>query len=704
MLCFGVLSEESIAQNTLQKRPIAVEDLFRLKRVSEAQISPDGKYIAVVVGEVLKAENRVNTDIWLVALSGGEPVKIVATSRSDNHPRWSSDGKLLSYISTESGTPQVYVLEMKDGKPTSAPRQVTTLHTGATRQQFSPDGTMIAFVSSVYPEFSDKPFVEANRLNKETMDALDNSAVKARVFDRLLYRHWDSWTDGTRQHLFVQSLSGGEPKNCTPGDREAVPSSDTFSSGDDYAWSPDSKELAYTASPLPQREEAWSTNHDVFTVNLQTGVRKQITTNPGADGAPCYSPDGKFIAYRFQATPGFEADKWQIGIYDRAKGSTTSLTSAWDYSVGQIEWSRDGKYILAEAEENAETLLWAVPADGSAKGHSKNIKKLVTSGTNTGFSIAQNGTIAFTQALLTRPAEVFTIALSTALSAVPNAGAKGEPPAPTQRTAFNQMMLNELQLSQPEKIFFQGAATTVQAWLVRPPNFDAKKRYPVVVLIHGGPQSAWGNTWSTRWNMQVWAAQGYVVVAPNPTGSTGFGQAFTNGVSKDWGGKPFVDIMKCVDYVVATYPFVDSSQMAAAGASYGGYMVNWIATQTTRFKTLVTHCGVFNFTSMYLTTDEVWFDEWEHGKPWDAGFAEMEKHSPHKFVQNIQTPMLVIHDGNDFRVPLQEGMQLFTALQRRGIPSKFLYIPNEGHWVLKPQNSEFWHTTIFAWLKEYLGN
>jgi dipeptidyl aminopeptidase/acylaminoacyl peptidase len=685
------------------KRAMVLDDMFRVKRVSDPQISPDGKLIAFVVGEVDKPANRVNTDIWLVeANNPASARKIISSPKADNRPRWSPDGSVLSFISSRTGTPQVYTLASIDilaQSTTSATiavsgkeRQLTNLSTGAGQQRWSPDGAMLAFVSSVAPEFSAKPFAEADRLNKEKADAADASKAKARVFDKLLYRHWDSWTDGTRQHIFVVSANGGEPRNITPSERDAVPNSDTFSAGDDYDWSPDSKEIAYTASPLPVREEAWTTNYDVFTVNVQTGERKQITTNPAADAYPRYSPDGKLLAYRAQQQAGFEADRWQLMIYDRASGVVTSLTKDWDYSVQQYEWMPGGKQLVLEAEENAETPLWLLPLEADKKGI-RDIKKLVQTGANGSISVASDGTVCFTQAMLTAPAEVLTVRMEMTPK-----------PVNTLRrsTAVNAALLGEIALSQPEKIYYLGAKVKNQAWLVRPPKFDATKKYPVVFLIHGGPQGAWGNSWSNRWNPQIWAAQGYLVVAPNPTGSTGFGQEFVNGVSRDWGGKPYLDIMKCADHVLTTYPFADGSRMAVAGASYGGYMANWIATQTDRFKTIVSHCGIYNFASMYGTTDEIWFEEWEHGKPWEAGGAEMEKHSPHKFIQNAKTPMLIIHDGNDFRVPLQEGMQMFTALQRRGIPSKFLYIPDEGHWVLKPQNSELWHTTIFSWLAEYL--
>ena len=681
-----LIFQPAMAQTPAQtKRPLEVEDLFRLKRLSDPAISPDGKFVAYVVGTVDKSANRTNTDIWLVALgangvASGEPRLIVASPKSDNHPRWSPDSKTLSYVSTSSGTSQVYLYDVATG----AQRQLTSHFTGASQQMFSPDGTMMAFVSSVYPEYSTKSFLECQKLTQERDEAFENGKMKGLVIDKLLYRHWDSWTDFKRMHIFVVPVSGGEPRNITPGDRDAVPSSSTFSAGDDFHWSPDSKEIAFTASVLPAREEAWRTNSEIVTVDVKTGVQKTLTeSNPAADAYPRYSPDGKWLAYRAQTRAGFEAEKWDIVLLDRAKGTSSRITAKWDYSADQFEWTQDSKTVVLETQDNAEAVLYALAVDGKTAP-----KKLTEAGAASSISIANNGVVAFAHAVLTRPSEVFTVNL------------KDKNPAPKQISDVNGKALSEIAFGKVEKISYMGAKVKNQAWMILPPNFDATKKHPVVFLIHGGPQSAWLNSWSNRWNMQVWAAQGYVIIAPNPTGSTGFGQEFVDGVSHDWGGKAYTDIMNGVDYALKTYPFLDESKMAAAGASYGGYMVNWMNTQTNRFKTFVSHCGVYNFSSMYGTTDEIWFDEWEKGLPWET--PDFEKFSPHKYIQNAKTPTLIIHDGNDFRVPLQEGMQYFSALQRRGVPSRLVYIPDEGHWVLKPQNSAFWHKNIFEWLAGYL--
>jgi dipeptidyl aminopeptidase/acylaminoacyl peptidase len=659
------------------KRPIELEDMFRIRRVSDPQLSPDGKWVAYVVTVVDKAANRTNSDIWLIPSEGGEAKQVTNSPRHDRHPRWSPDGKWIAFESNRGGSFQIYLMGSEDGEA----KQLTSISTEATSPVWSHDGKTIAFVSAVFPEYSDKPYTESDALNKKKQDDRDNSKVKARVMTKLLYRHWDSWVDDKRQHLFVVPVAGGNPKDVTPGDRDAVPTSSTFSAGDDFDFSPNDNELAYTATPLPIHEEAWSTNHDVYTVNLATGERKQITTNLAADGFPRYSPDGKYIAYRAQARPGFEADRWQLMLYDRAKGTTRSLTETFDANVEVMTWTDDSKKLYFDAEEKGNKPLWSVTIKGN------DVKKVIDNAVNGDVNISPNGkSVFFTHQSFTHPVEVFS-------SSIDGKNLR-------QLTHVNDELFSHLMFTEPEYVWFTGATgTKVQMWIAKPPAFDAAKKYPLVYWVHGGPQTAFLNSWSYRWNSQLWAAQGYVVALPNPRGSTGFGQKFTDEISKDWGGKPYEDVMNGLASM-ETRPYIDSTRMAAAGASYGGYMMNWLNGHTDKFKTIICHDGVFNFSSMYGTTEEVWFDEWEHGKPWEH--PDAEKFSPNLYAENFKTPTLIIHSELDYRVPLTEGQQLFTMLQRRGIASKLLYFPDEGHWVLKPQNSELWHKTIFEWLGQYL--
>ena len=667
------------ALSAQEKRAFALDDMFAIDRVSDPQVSPDGKSALFTVTDVLKTENRTNSDVWIAPVSGGgTAAKPFAVSpKGDRNARWSPDGKTVAFVSTRGGSSQVWLVPAEGGEP----RQLTGISTGADQPVWSPDGKTIAFVSAVYPEFSGKPFAESDRLNAEKDALRDTGKVKARIFTQLLYRHWDSWVDDKRQHIFVVPSAGGEPHDVTPGERDAVPTSSTFSAGDEFAFSPNGAELAYTATPLPLREQAWRTNHDIMTVNISSGAVRQITINPAADGFPRYSPDGKYIAYRAQARADFEADRWQLMLYDRKTGKSRSLTESFDTNVDAFAWDPSANKIYIEASVEANAAIWSLGLDG------KKPVRLTGEGSSSSLSVGPDGkTLVYAYQSLTRPVEIFS--------------AKSDGSDARALTDVNGALFTKIEFSKPEAAWFTGAmGAKVHMWVIRPPSFDPKKKYPLVYLVHGGPQGDWGNSWSYRWNPSLWAAQGYVIALPNPRGSTTFGQQFTNEISRDWGGKVYEDLMAGVAFMEAL-PYVDASRMAAAGASYGGYMMNWMMGHTDKFRTFVVHDGVYNFHSMYGTTEEVWFDEWEHGIPWET--PDFDRWSPHRYAQNFKTPALIIHNELDYRVPLTEGQQLFTTLQRKGIPSKFLYFPDEGHWVLKPGNSELWHRTVFGWLAAYL--
>jgi dipeptidyl aminopeptidase/acylaminoacyl peptidase len=675
----------AVGCNSFAARPLELADMFKLHRLGDPQVSPDGRSVAYVVTDVVLAENRTNSDIWVVPAAGGAPRALTNSPKHDRHPRWSPDGQWIAFESTRDGEGQIWVMPAAGGEA----KKLTTLSTGASQPMWSPDGTQLAFVSSVFPEFSARPFAESDRLNKEKSEARAKSKVKARIFTQLLYRHWDSWVDDQRQHLFVvpvaNGAAAGAPRDVTPGENDAVPTSSTFSAGDEFAWSADGKEIVFTAPPVPLREQAWSTNHDILAVNLATGARKNLTEgNKAADGLPRFSPDGKLLAYRAQARAGFEADRWELVVLNRATGERRSLTADWDRSVDSFSWSPDGKTLFIEALNEGAGLVWSLPVAGGTP------QRLVAAGVNNGVSVAPDGKwLALLKQNLSTPAEVGRLEVGG------KAGAE-----PVALTTTNAALLKDIVMPAPESVIVKGAGgTPVQMWIVRPPGFDPAKQYPLVFWVHGGPQSAFNDAWSTRWNAQLWAAQGYVVALPNPRGSVGFGQRFTDEISRDWGGKVFDDLMACLGYL-ERQSFVDPTRMAAAGASFGGYMMSWFQGHTEKFKTLVTHDGVYNFDAMYGTTEEVWFDEWEHGIPWEQ--PDFNKFSPHRYAAKFKTPNLIIHNELDFRVPIGEGQALFTTLQRKGIPSKFLSFPDEGHWVLKPQNSELWHTTIFDWLAGYL--
>lgn len=671
--------------------PMTFDDLRQVQRVSEPQVSPDGTALVVVVGAVDYDANRVNTDLWLVplgpdGLANGAPRQLTSSPKHERHPRWSPDGNWLAFESNRDGDFQIYALPRAGGEA----RKITSLATEATQPSWSPDGTHLAFVSSIYPEFSTRSPADALEANRVQLKAREDSKVKARVLTNLLYRHWDSWVDGRRPHVFwvdfTNGVAAGIPRNLTPGPRDGVPTSSTFSGGDEYDFSPDGTTLAHTAGPLPLREEAWRTDHEILAVDPRhpdVNPPSLTPTNPAADGLPRFSPDGKRLAYRAQRRAGYEADRWELWILDREQNRRRSLTENFDASVHSFDWSRDGQTLFFEADDRGSKAIWSVPSSGGE------IRPLVQGAGNGELNLSHDGRwLYFTRSQMTRPAEVYRVATT------------GGPPVPVTR--FNEARVADWQRSEPESVMVAGAdGTPVQMWILKPPGFEPTRKYPLVFWVHGGPQSVFADAWSYRWNPQLWAAQGYVLALPNPRGSTGFGQKFTDEISHDWGGRVFVDLLACLKHL-EQQPWVDTRRMAAAGGSFGGYMMNWFQGHTDKFKALVTHCGVYNFETMYGTTEELWFDEWEHGVPWEN--PDFSRDSPHRFASRFQTPNLIIHNELDFRVPVTQGTDLFTVLQRRGVPSKFLYFPDEGHWVLKPQNSELWHRTIFEWLAHYLKN
>lgn len=678
---------------TAAKRAMTLDDLFKFKRVGDPQISPDGKQVVYVVTTITDpAANKTSANLWLAATDGKTPPRqLTTTDKKDGHPRWSPDGNRILFESNRSGEQQLWTIDLTGGEA----KQLTTISTEAATGRWSPDGKRIAFVSAVFPENSTKPFAESDKANKERLEKVKNNPVKAKSFNKLFYRHWDSYVEDKRQHLFVMNADGSEVRDVTPGDRDAYPTSTTFSVGDDFSFSPDGQFLVFTA--VPATGEAWSTNHDICRVsinNKSTDWENMTKDNPAADASPQFSPDGKTVAFRKQKKAGYEADKWEINVVNcdtsgKFQGQPKSVTAGIDRSVEEFTWAGN-QWLLFAADDGAQKPIFGVnlTSNGSQM-------RIPGEGANSSISVANDGKgMAFLNARMSRPNEVFATT--------------GSPPGAdaVNLSKVNDALLNELNLGKPDSVNVVGAnGDPMQMWILKPPGFDPNKKWPLVYLVHGGPQGAWEDGWSFRWNPQLWAAQGFVVALPNPRGSTGFGQKYVDEITGDWGGKCYEDLMKGIDYL-EKLPFVDKSRMAAAGASFGGYMINWFAVNTDKFKCLIGHCGVYNFESMYATTDEVWFDEWEHGgPPWGNNRESYEKHSPHRKAGNLgkfKTPMLVIQNDLDFRCPVGQGHELFTALQRQGVPSRFINYPDEGHWVLKPANSRYWHEEVFGWLIKHV--
>ena len=665
----------SLKAQEQRKRAITFQDLIAMHRLGDPQISPDGKWIAYSVSTPDLDANRSVRNIWIVSTAGGEPRQLTRGG-TDTRPRWSPDGKKLAFLSGRvENNPQVYWMNLQGGEP----NRLTSLSTGADNELWSPDGKTIAFVSSVYPDCKDAACNARRDTEKE------KSKVKARIYEKLLYRHWTGWSDGKRSHLFVVSASGGIPRDLTLGADYDVP---PFNLGapEPIAFSPDSQELCFTANT--DKDEALSTNGDLFTVPVSgAGGLKRITSNPGNDWGPVYSPNGMWIAYRAQMQPGYESDRWRLMLYARKGGNQSNLTENFDSSVESYAFAPDSKTIYFNAEDKGEMPIYSIAA---APGNSS--KVVVSGNSNDEFAVSQDGrTLAFARTSLTMPAEIFV--------------AHSDGSNVRQLTHQNAARLSQLDLPKPEMFWFEGAEKTqVEGILIRPPHFDASKKYPALLLIHGGPQGAWTDAWGYRWNEQVMAAPGYVVLAINPRGSTGYGQKFTAEISRDWGGKVYEDLMNGLDAAIAKYSFIDGSRVGAAGGSYGGYMIDWIATHTGRFKCLISHAGPYDTVSMGAT-EELWFNEWEFGgTPW-ANPENYKKWSPSEFAAALgkyKTPTLVVGGELDFRVPYTQDLEFFTALQRQGVPSKLLIFPDEGHWVLKPQNSELWYKTFLGWLAEYL--
>ena len=674
LAAIAVLSAPVSAQEA-PRRPISFQDLIAMHRVSDPQISPDGKWIAYGVSTPDLATNHSLKNIWVVPADGGDSRQLTQGG-TDERARWSPDGQKLAFLSSRDGAPQVYLEAFPGGDAT----RLTFLSTGADNELWSPDGKWIAFVSRVYPDCRN------DKCNAERDAAEANSKVKAHIYEDLLYRHWTEWWDGKRSHLFVVSSAGGTARDLTPGADYDVP---PFNLGETeaIAFSPDSKEICFTANT--DKDAARSTNGDLFTVPVSGASEpRRITTNKGDDWGPVYSPDGKWIAYRAQFQPGYESDRWRLMLYDRENSKHVNLTENFDHSVEELAWAPDSAAIYFLAEAKAEMPLYKIPAKPESSP-----KVLLPASFTSEFSLSADGKmLVLAQSSLAAPTEIFTA----------NADGSGV----RQITHQNDAILSQLDLPAPEPFWFEGAEKTkVEGLLLKPPHFDAAKKYPLLLLIHGGPQGAWDDEWGYRWNPQVMAAPGYVVLMINPRGSTGYGQKFTAEISKDWGGKVYEDLMDGVDAAIEKYSFLDGSRMAAAGGSYGGYMVDWIATHTGRFKCLISHAGPYDEVSMYGSTEELWFMDWEFGGPPWSNPELYKKWSPNEYAAALgkyKTPTLVVGGELDFRVPYNQDLEFFTALQVQGVPSKLVIFPDEGHWVLKPQNSQLWYKTFLGWLAEYL--
>jgi dipeptidyl aminopeptidase/acylaminoacyl peptidase len=693
------------------KHPFTLDDMMKLKRVGEPEVSPDGKWAIFSVVEVDLAANTKTPHIWIVPLAGGQEREIIP-GQDAYRPRWAPDGKRFAFISYKEGGPQVWIADFDGaaGAVTST-HELTSIATGAGGEVWSPDGKNILFVSNVYPECADEA------CNAKKLEETEKSKVKAMIFTRLLYRHVNAYSDGTRSHIFVipvdacvattaQGCPAGAARDLTPGDYDAVSS---FGQ-DEYAFAPDGQEICYTLNR--DKNEATSTNNDLWIVSVSGGPGRNITSdNPASDSTPLYSPDGKYIAYRAQRRPGYESDRLRLMLYERKTGEKKDLTESFDQWVGSYTWAPDSSTIYFSADHEGHSLIYAVGTTvttGTEKNRADFPRRALVGGYNGNAAITPDGKkLVFSRMSIAAPAEIYAAdATGEGCPAQTGDVDRGKEDCSLNKawaiTHFNDAVLSEVSMSPLESFWFTGAHDDkVEGFLIKPPDFDATKKYPVKFFLKGGPQIALGDLWNSTGNLEFLAANGYVVITINFHGSTGYGQKFVDAVNNDWGGAPFEDQMKGLDYAERTYPFIDKDRECAIGGSYGGYMANWVLGHTDRFKCIVSHHSVFNTESFWGSTDELWFPDWDFkGTPYDD-HATYQKWSPHRYAKNFKTPTLVSHGQLDYKVDVSQAFELFTTLQMLGVPSKMLYFPDEAQYPSKPQNVRLWYKTINDWVDQW---
>ncbi|MFY9823429.1 MAG: S9 family peptidase [Thermoanaerobaculia bacterium] len=678
VLVLFALAAPAVTVAATEPHPFTVHDLLAMERISDPEPSPQGDKVAFELRTTDLEANKGRFDLWLVNTDGTGLTRLTSDPAADNNPRWSPDGKSLYFLSTRSGSSQVWRLPIGGGDPV----QITRLPLDVSNLTVSPDGSRLAFSLDV---FIDCPTLACT---KERVDAQAKKKASGKLYQggAGFFRHWDTWSEGQRSHLFVLPLAGGEPVDVSKGLNADTPSK-PFGGTEEYAFSPDGRTIVFAARNVGA-QEPWSTNLDLFLapVDGSQPPRNLTAANAATDNLPAFSPDGKTLAWLAMARPGFEADRLRIKLMDLASGRQRTLAEAWDRSPDGLQFSPDGRTLYTTAEDTGEAPLFAIDV---ATGK---VTKLAAQGHVRAPKLAGDR-IVFGRDDLRSPVELYTVRRD-------GTGSRQI----TQITHVNAGRVAAAQMGEPEQFSFKGAAgDTVYGWIVKPAGFEPGKRYPLAFLIHGGPQGSFDNEFHYRWNAQPYAGAGYGVVMIDFHGSTGYGQAFTDAIRMDWGDKPLIDLQKGLEAAVARYPWIDGDRTCALGASYGGYMINWIAGNwPDRFRCLVVHDGIFDQRMMYYGTEELWFPEWENGGPYWQSAANYEKYNPANYVERWKTPTLVAHGGLDYRVPDNQGVATFTTLQRRGIPSQFLYFPDENHWVLKPANSVLWHDTVLAWLDRWL--
>ena len=682
-----ILASGSQTLDAQQKRAITFDDFAAVRAVADPQVAPDGRSVLYSVRTTDVGANRRTGKTFMAAVAGGAPHIFPADEVNASEARWSPDGRRVVYVAGG----QLWIADADGGNRS----QVTKLNGGATGPVWSPTGSLIAFTTGVYPDCT----TDACSASRDSAAAAN--PVKAHIANELMFRHWNAWDNGTRSHLFVVAPDGSGMRDLTPGVRYDVPPG-PFGGSEGYAFSPDGQEMTYTAKNAG-RADAWSTDINLYVVPTSGGAPTVITAaNLGADQNPVYTPNGRFIAYASQRRAGFESDRWRLMLYERVTKTTRELLPSWDRNADAYFFAPDMSALYVNTTDAGREKLYRFALEQGTAGAGlvkpRGPAIVVGDHNNAAFTLSADGrTLAWVRDAADQPAEVYSAAVT------PNGQADTH-----QVTHENDSLVARLAVNPVEDFWFRGAGgDSVQGFIVKPPQWQTGRKYPTVLLIHGGTQGAWLDQWHSRWNYQMFAANGFALVIVNPRGSTGYGQRFVDDVSKGWGGKVYTDLMNGLDAALARYAWMDRSRLGAAGGSFGGYMVDWIAGHSTRFKALVSHAAPFNLENMNTATEELWFPEWEYGGDFWNPAAMREQYrvySPHLYAKNFKTPTLVTGGELDFRVPYTEDLSMFTALQRQGVASRLVIFPDEGHWVLKPQNQRLWWSEVQSWLVKYLGS
>jgi dipeptidyl aminopeptidase/acylaminoacyl peptidase len=665
----GFAKEKAQEKKQPENKGLDVKSFIELKWISDMQLAPNGKYGAYVISEKSVADNSSSKNIWFFSVLGGTPKQLTQNKKSSFSPRWSSDNKTLGFISTRSGSPQIWLIDVTGGEP----KQLTDFAAGIDDFIFSPDGVSILFASTVYKECSDDKCV------KERDKKIEESNLNVKVVDEMIYRHWDSWLDGKMSRLFLMNINSKETKVITPDGLWSPPMG--LGGAKDFAFSPDGKEIAYATNT--DKDLSRSTNNDIYIYDVEKGKHTKISVSPSNDNNPGYSPDGKYIAFATQMVPGFESDKTRISIYDRNSKEVRVMTEKLDRSAADFVWAPDSQTIYFTAEDVGFKEVYSLTvADGA-------IKKTTYKTYNSNIQVAGDGKymLMFRESFHS-PAEIYRKDLQTGKIA--------------KMTAHNDTIMKSFEMGKWEEFNFKGGGgANIHGFIVYPSRFDSGKKYPWVLLIHGGPQGSWDNSFHPRWNSAMFAAPGYVAVSIDFHGSIGYGQDFTNSISKDWFGKPYEDLMLGVDYLLANHKYLHNKNFCAAGGSYGGSMTNWLEAKTDRFKCLISHAGDSDHVSAYGTTEEKWFPEWDYpGIPYDEkGYDALKIMSPIYYAKNFKTPLLILHGALDYRVPLEQAFEMYSAAKYSGVDTKMVIFEEEAHWInRKPKDQEFWWNTMFDWM------